>query len=318
MILITYFAKGPAIVNAYGFNGKQSELSLITSVFRNLAWILITAVMLVPPDANMRSQEGLHLTSQDTTPPDMTVPGRSAATRILVLEEHPLLRDGMMDFLNAQPDMMVSGQADNIRDARSEIAKFKPQLLVTALRLGTGDSLEFVKALKAEKPGLLILVYSAFEEAIFAERTLRAGADGYVMKTAPKEEFLAAIRDVLGGNIYVSRDVAMRAFKKSLESRPEPRSAPSAVGIEKLSDREMHIFNLLGSGLGNTQIAHSLSLSVKTIESHRENIKRKLDLSCSRDLSACAKKYVEETFLPAAKGAFAMRGKKKVVRFPAA
>jgi DNA-binding NarL/FixJ family response regulator len=87
------------------------------------------------------------------------------ATRILVLEEHPLLRDGMTDFLNAQPDLQVGGEADNIRDARNEIAKCKPQLLVTALRLGTGDSLEFVKALKAEKPGLLILGYSAFEEA---------------------------------------------------------------------------------------------------------------------------------------------------------
>jgi DNA-binding NarL/FixJ family response regulator len=248
----------------------------------------------------------------------MSVPGRSVITRILVLEEHPLLRDGMTDFLNAHSDLQVCGEADNIRDARNEITKCKPHLLVTALRLGTGDSLEFVKALKAEKPGLLILVYSAFEEAIFAERTLRAGADGYVMKTAPKQELLAAIRDVLGGNIYVSRNVAMRAFKRSLESRPDHRSGPYATGIEKLSDREMHIFNLLGSGLGNTQIAHSLNLSVKTIESHRENIKRKLDLSCSRDLIACAKQYVEETFLPAAKGALAIRGKKKVVRFPAA
>ena len=221
MILTIYSAKDRAIVNTYGFKGKHGKPSLITNVFRNLAWILITAVMLVPPDANMRSLEGLDLTSEETTQTDMSVPGRSVATRILVLEEHPLLRDGMTDFLNAQPDLQVCGEADNIRDARNEIAKSKPQLLVTALRLGTGDSLEFVKALKAEKPGLLILVYSAFEEAIFAERTLRAGADGYVMKTAPKEEFLAAIRDVLSGNIYVSRDVAMRAFKKSLESRPE-------------------------------------------------------------------------------------------------
>jgi DNA-binding NarL/FixJ family response regulator len=273
----------------------------------------------VPPRTpNMRSLEGLDLTSEQTTQTDMSVPGRSVATRILVLEEHSLLRDGITDFLNAQPDLMVCAGTDNIRDARNEITKCKPQLLVTALRLGTGDSLEFVKALKAEKPELLILVYSAFEEAIFAERTLRAGADGYVMKTAPKEEFLGAIRDVLSGNIYVSRDVAMRAFKKSLESRPDHRSAPSAVAIEKLSDREMHIFNLLGSGLGNTQIAHSLHLSVKTIESHRENIKRKLDLSCSRDLVASAKKYVEETFLPAAKGALAIKAKKKVVSFPAA
>jgi len=262
--------------------------------------------------------EGPDPTPGKPTQAGTTVPGRSVATRILVLEEHPLLRAGIADFLNAQPDLEVCGQADNIRDARTEIAKCKPQLLLTALRLGTGDSLEFVKALRAEKPGLLILVYSAFEEAIFAERTLRAGADGYVMKTAPKEELVAAIREITSGNIYVSRDVAMRAFKKSLESRSETRSASTAIGIEKLSDREMHVFHLLGSGLGNTQIAHSLHLSVKTIESHRENIKRKLDLSCSRDLVACAKKYVEETFLPAAKGALAVRGKKKVVRFPGA
>lgn len=263
----------------------------------------------------MHSLEGSDLTSGKPTQVGSNIPGRSIATRILVLEEHPLLRDGITDFLNAQQDLLVCGGADNIRDARNEIAKSNTQLLITALRLGTGDSLEFVKALRAEKPGLLILVYSAFEEAIFAERTLRAGADGYVMKTAPKEELLAAIREVLSGNIYVSRDMAMRAFKKSLESRSEHPSGPSATGIEKLSDREMHIFHLLGSGLGNTQIAHSLHLSVKTIESHRENIKRKLDLSCSPDLVACARKYVEETFLPAAKGALAMRGKEKVVHF---
>src|SRR6266404_3944238 len=121
----------------------------------------------------------------------MSVPGSAAAKiRILILEEHPLLRDGMAEFLNAQPDLLVCGEAGNIRDARDEIAKCKPQLLLTALRLGTGDSLEFVKALKAEKPGLLILVYSAFEEAIFAGRALRAGANGYLLRTAAKEELL--------------------------------------------------------------------------------------------------------------------------------
>jgi DNA-binding NarL/FixJ family response regulator len=120
----------------------------------------------------------------------------------------------------------------------------------------------------------------------------------------------------VSGTIYVSHDVAMRAFKKCLESRPEHRSARPAIGIEKLSDREMHIFFLLGSGLGDTQIAHSLNLSVKTIGSHRENIKHKLDLSCGRDLVACAKKYVEVTFVPPK--SISSRSKKKVVRFPAA
>jgi DNA-binding NarL/FixJ family response regulator len=239
-----------------------------------------------------------------------------AKAQILVLEEHPLLRHGVADYLNSQPDMTVCGEADNIRDARHKLEECKPQLLLTALRLGTGDTLEFVKALKSERPALLILVYSAFEESIFAERALRAGADGYVMKKAAKEELLAAIREIMGGNIYVSRNVAMRAFKKSLETRSEIPSARPTIGLEKLSDREMHIFFLLGSGLGNSQIAHSLNLSVKTIESHRENIKHKLDLSCSRDLVACAKKYVEVTFVPSTD--IIGRGKKKVVGFPAA
>lgn len=233
-----------------------------------------------------------------------------------MLEEHPLLRRGVADYLNSQHDMVACGETDNIRDARQKIHECKPHLLLSALRLGTGDSLEFVKALKAGRPALLILVYSAFEETIFAERAMRAGADGYVMKRAPKEELLAAIREIVSGNIYVSHDVALRAFKKSLETRSEQRSARPAIGIEKLSDREMHIFFLLGSGLGNSQIAHSLNLSVKTVESHREHIKHKLDLSCSRDLVACAKKYVEITFVPPTH--IVGRGKKKVVRFSAA
>ena len=243
---------------------------------------------------------------------------RPVRTRILVLDEHPLLREGIINYLNLQPDLAVCGEADNIRHTRDKLATCKPHLLISALRLGTGDSLEFVKALKAERPALLILVYSAFEEAIFAERALRAGADGFVMKKAPRQELLVAIREVISGNIYVSRDVAIRAFKKSLESRPEHRSShsPSSTGIEKLSDREMHVFNLLGSGLRNSQIAHSLNLSVKTIESHRENIKHKLGLNGSRELVERATKYVEETFLPSK--IIVGKGKKKVVRFPAA
>src|SRR6516225_7626650 len=112
----------------------------------------------------------------------------SVKTRILILEEHPLLRLGVSDYVNSQPDMVVCGETDNIRDARYKIQECKPQLLLTALRLGTGDTLEFVKALKSECPTLFILIYSAFEETIFAERALRAGADGYVMKKTPKEE----------------------------------------------------------------------------------------------------------------------------------
>jgi DNA-binding NarL/FixJ family response regulator len=246
------------------------------------------------------------------------VAGRQIAkTRILVVDEQPLLRHGIVTYLNGQPDMIVCGEADCIPDARNKIAECKPQLLLTALRLGAGDSLDFVKSLKAQNPGLLILVYSAFEESIFAERALRARANGYLMKKAGKEELLIAVRDVLRGQMYVSRDLAMRAFQKSLETAPRTRSSGNLPVIDDLSDREMHVFQLIGSGLGTKKIAHSMNLSVKTVETHRENIKRKLGLTSGQQLVERAIKFVEENFLPQ-KGEPAAGRKKKVVPFRAA
>jgi DNA-binding NarL/FixJ family response regulator len=161
-------------------------------------------------------------------------------------------------------------------------------------------------------------VYSAFEEAIFAERALRAGANGYLMKKAAKEEMVAAIRDVLRGQIYVSRDLAMRAFQKSLETPQQNRASVNLPIIDNLSDREMHVFQLIGSGLGTKKIAHALNLSVKTIETHRENIKRKLGLNSGSQLVDRAVKYVEEHFLPPQKSALSVVKKKKVLPFRAA
>src|SRR5947208_5635795 len=206
--------------------------------------------------------------------------GHPEKIRILLLDEQPLLRYGISAYLNSQPDMVVCGEADSITAAHRKITECKPQLLVTALRLGTGDSLEFVKTLRTEQPNLRILVYSAFEESIFAERAARAGARGYVMKRAPREELAAAIRDIVKGGIYVSREVALKAFRKSLQRGRKTNRAPRPANVvENLSNREMHIFQLLGSGLGTKQIADSLDLSVKTVESHRENIKHKLHVS---------------------------------------
>ena len=237
-----------------------------------------------------------------------------ARTRILVVDEHPLLRHGVISFINAQPDMIACGEADSVQTVQSRLAETKPHVVLIGLRLGAGDSLELVKAIKAQVPDLLVLVYSAFEETIFAERALRAGAQGYVMKKAPKEELLTAVRDIVQGRIYVSRDLAIRAFKKSLE-RSEHRLSRTTSMVENLSNREMHIFHLLGSGLTKRRIAHSLNLSVKTIESHRENIKRKLGLKSSRELVDRATRYVEDTFLPQRE--FLSAGsKKKVLRFP--
>ncbi len=238
------------------------------------------------------------------------VSGKQAAkTRILVVDEHPLIRHGIIAFIDCQPDMVVCGEADCIPSARTKLAECKPHLLVIGLRLGTGDSLEFVKALKAQYPGLRIIVYSAFEETI---------ANGYLMKKAVKEEMLAAIRDVLRGQIYVSRDLALRAFQKSLATPQQNRASENVPTIDNLSDREVHVFQLIGSGLGTKKIADDLNLSMKTIETHRENIKRKLGLSSGRQLVEEAIKYMEENFLPPQKAEISVVRKKKVVPFRAA
>src|SRR5438874_4876297 len=237
---------------------------------------------------------------------------------ILVVDAYPMLRHGLVTYLNAQPDLIVCGEADSIPSALIKIAECKPHLLVIGLRLGAADCVDFIKALKVQTPGLLILVYSGFEESIFAMRALRAGASGYLMKRAPRDEMLAAISDTLRGEIYVSRELAMRVFKEALETQPAFRLPGRATRVENLSDREMHVFHLLGSGLGTKKIAHALNLSVKTIETHRENIKHKLGLNSGQALIERATKYVEETLEPRPGETISVFGKKKLVRFPAA
>jgi len=225
-----------------------------------------------------------------------SVAEQPAKIRILVLDEQPLLRWGISAYLNSQPDMMVCGEAGSVSDARSKVAECQPQFVVTALRLGAGDNLKLIKELKTQNPALRILVYSAFEESIFAERAIRAGASGYVMKQAPSEKLAIAIREIVKGGIYVSREVALSAFRKSLlRARENDYALRSAPSLEELSNREMHIFQLLGSGLGTRQIAQSLGLSVKTIESHRENIKHKLRLRSSGEVRERATKWVEQS-----------------------
>jgi DNA-binding NarL/FixJ family response regulator len=219
-----------------------------------------------------------------------------ATIRVFILDEQPLLRYGICAYLNSQLDMSVCGEASSIPEARSKIAECHPQLLVTTLGLGAADSLKLIRTLRAENPMLRVLVYSAFDETIFAQRAMRAGANGYVMKQAPREELVAAIRDIVKGGIYVSHEAALSAFRQSLQLRPKNQHWPRpGHSLENLSDREMQIFQLLGSGLGTRNIAELLNLSVKTVESHRENIKHKLHVSSSAELSVHAVEWVEQS-----------------------
>jgi DNA-binding NarL/FixJ family response regulator len=275
--------------------------------------------MLFPPEHQNAPTERFGSQKPKAHSTDMSVPGNPAAkTRILVVDEQPLLRHGVATYLNDQPDLMVCGEADSISSTQSKITECRPHLLLIGLRLGTGDSLELVRGLKKQYRELLILVYSAFEETIFAERALRAGANGYLMKKAPREEMLTAIGDILRGQIYVSRDLAMRAFHKSLETQPQHHVLGRATCVENLSDREMHVFQLIGSGLGTKKIAHALNLSVKTIETHRENIKRKLGLRRGAELTERATAWITENFHPQQRAEISVVKKKKVVPFRAA
>ena len=244
----------------------------------------------------------------------------AAKIQILVVDEHPLFREGAVNLINQQFDMVACGNADDIPSVQSVLPGCKPDLVLLGLQLGTGDTLEFIKALKIQYPELRVLVFSQFEETLFAERALRAGASGYLMKHAPNEELLTAIREIVGGEIYVSRKIAMLAFQKSLETPRENghQCQCNHASIESLSDREIHVFQLLGSGLGTKQIAEAVNLSAKTIESHRENIKRKLSLRSGVELTGRAIAWVTENFLPPEKSEISVVKKKKVLPFRAA
>ena len=156
-----------------------------------------------------------------------------ARIRVLVLDEQPLLRYGIRAYLNSQLDMSVCGEAGSVPEARSKIAECRPQLLVTALGLGAEDSLKMIKILRAENPMLRVLVYSALDETIFAKRAMRAGANGYVMKQAPREDLATAIRDIVNGGIYVSHEAALSAFRQSFQLHPKHQHLPPRVTFLK-------------------------------------------------------------------------------------
>ena len=200
--------------------------------------------------------------------------------RVLIVDDHPIYCQGMAELLNRQQDVVCCGDAASVPDAQSAIVMAKPDLVLLDLRLGQADGLEAIKSFKAQFPNLRILVISQFDESVYAERALRAGASGYVMKEQATEEVLQAIRAVLAGQIYVSRTVSMMAVKRFLETKSPARGA----GLSALSDRELHVFKAVGTGKSNKQIAAELNLSVKTIETYREHIKHKLGFASGAEL----------------------------------
>ncbi|HVU36041.1 MAG TPA: response regulator transcription factor [Opitutaceae bacterium] len=213
----------------------------------------------------------------------------SARRKILIVDDHPFMRAGLAQLIDKQPDLQVCGEAGDPAEAMRKLGTMSVDLVLTDITMPGRGGIEFIKDAQALHPGVRILVVSMHDEVIYAERVLRAGARGYVMKEAGGENLLFAIRQVLEGQAYVSPRVSAKILDDMSGRRPRGSNSP----IEKLSDREFEIFQLVGEGKSTREIAEQLHLSPKTVDVHRANIKEKLELKDATALVRHAVRWVE-------------------------
>jgi DNA-binding NarL/FixJ family response regulator len=203
----------------------------------------------------------------------------SSMQRILLVEDHPVARQGLAELINGQKDLTVCGEAESLPQALDQIAKRDPALVVLDITLKGSNGVEVLKHIKTGYPKLKVLMLSMHDEGLYALRAIRAGASGYIMKHEATDRILAAIRRVLNGDIYLSDRMEKRTLQQ-LARTADYAGSP----LEILSDRELEVFNMIGQGKGTRQIAEDLHLSIKTVESHRAHIKEKLHLSNATEL----------------------------------
>lgn len=210
--------------------------------------------------------------------------------KILVIDDHPVVRRGMAGMLNAEEDLEISGEASNAKQAMEAVKQNKPDLVLLDLSLGNDSGLELIHDLKAMHDDLAILVVSIHDESLFAERVLKAGAMGYINKQVALDHIVKAVRKVLSGKIYLSPDMANRMLSQVASGVQPGEESP----LDRLSDREMEVYRMLGEGKGTREIAKRLHLSMKTIETYREHIKDKLNLKDSNEMVCHAARWVAE------------------------
>lgn len=208
--------------------------------------------------------------------------------RIFLVEDHPITREGFAQLINYQSDLCVCGQAGSAAKAMGGIETARPDLVVVDISLAESNGLELIKSLGSRHPGLSILVLSTHDETLYAERAMRAGARGYVMKQAPTSDVMKAIRTVLDGQLYLTDAMRTRLVHKQLSGEPPSRG----TDIDRLSDRELEVFELLGHGHTTRRVAARLHLSVSTVETHRAHIKEKLKLDNAVELVRRAVEWV--------------------------
>ena len=200
--------------------------------------------------------------------------------KVLLVDDHPLVREGLGRLINDQPDLIVAGEADGPPAALHLAAASPPDLVVLDLTLAGGDGLELCKQLHDLYPKLPVLIVSMHDEQLYAERALRSGAAGYVMKQEPQELVMEAIRQTLAGETWLSKNMASRLLKTLRGAPPSEAASP----LQRLTNRELEIFRLVGHGLSVRAIADQLFLSPKTVEAHKEHIKEKLQLQSNNEL----------------------------------
>lgn len=213
---------------------------------------------------------------------------RAPKRRLFLVEDHPVTREGFARLLNFEPDVEVCGQAGTAAEALTAVAALRPDMVIVDISLGGRSGLELLKDLASLHPNLLMLVLSTHDETLYAERTLSAGAHGYIMKSAPTEHILAAIRRVLSGKTYLSERMSDR-----LLNRLGGGWAAQPSDLERLSDRELEIFRLIGEGQSTTEIASALKLSPNTVATHRAHIQEKLHVETLNELVVRAAQWVQ-------------------------
>jgi DNA-binding NarL/FixJ family response regulator len=208
--------------------------------------------------------------------------------RVLVVDDHPFFRSGIVQWINQQPELMCCGEAGTITQARKAVEDLKPDVVLLDLHLPDGDGLDLCSEISQSVPQARILCLTHRDENTFAHRALRVGARGYIMKSEATETVLAGIQAVVKGEIFVSRQVAARALHNLF---PDPASA--APDLARLSDRELQVFQLIGAGCGNREVSETLKISPKTVETYRERLKEKLNLADASALAKAAAHWVE-------------------------
>jgi DNA-binding NarL/FixJ family response regulator len=219
--------------------------------------------------------------------------GELRKSRIFLIDDHPLVREGLINLINSQRDLVVCGEAEDSAGAMTGIAKTRPDVALVDISLKNESGLELVKNLESQFPLVALIVLSMHDEALYAERALRAGARGYVMKRESSKSVLASIRRVLEGGVYVSERVVNSMARRLSSSPKEAETSP----VERLSDRELEIFRLLGQGRTTAQMAEDLHLSLKTVQAYCARAKEKFGVSSLGELVRAAIRWEDATHL---------------------